>query len=194
MGRRKAAAEAAADQVTPPVIEQPVTESPPAEPGTEQPTPAPESPPVAEQAPVVEHPPAAPPTPAAPHKGPGRGWTERFLQPVKYRRFVLKDQRGDEQILFQVDLPAGQTKPPEDVVNAFRAHKYWKDGEPYGLAEDARTNDESYATGLTFGIHKKHPKAWVLPNNQFGREVADSLDQALGELAKKIEAGGPSPD
>jgi hypothetical protein len=125
--------------------------------------------------------------------GPGRGWTERYDQPVAYRRFGLKDRNGGEHILFQVNLPAGQATPPAEVVEAFRAHKYWKDGEPYGLAEDARNNDESYSTGLTFGTNKKFPKAWVLPATEFGREVADSLDRALAAVARKLEGHGPAP-
>lgn len=122
-------------------------------------------------------------------RGPGRPWTERYDQPVAYRRFTLKDHEGREQILFQVALAPGETKPPEEVVEAFRGHKYWKDGKPYGLAADARSDEESYSTGLQFGTNKKYPKAWVLPATEFGRDVADSLDQALAAVAKKLESG-----
>lgn len=125
-------------------------------------------------------------------RGPGRPWTERYEQPVAYRRFTLKDHEGREQILFQVALAPGETKPPEEVVEAFRAHRYWKDGEAYGLAADARNNEESYSTGLQFGSNNKYPKAWALPATEFGRDVADSLDRALEAVARRL-VGEPGP-
>lgn len=125
--------------------------------------------------------------------GPGRGWTQRFEQPVAYRRFTLKDEHGAEKILFTFNLPAGQAKPDEEVIDVMRDHKFWKDGKPYGLAEDARHSDESYSTGLRFGSNTKFPKAWVLPSNPLGREVADSIDRALDGVAKKL-AGQPVPE
>jgi hypothetical protein len=118
--------------------------------------------------------------------GPGRGWTQRYEQPVAYRRFTLKDEHGADKILFAFDLPPGQYKPDEEVVNVMRDHKYWKDGKPYGHAEDARTSEQSYSTGLQFGTNAKFPKAWVLPNNALGRKVADSIDQALDGVANKL--------
>jgi len=125
-------------------------------------------------------------------RGPGRPWTERYHQPVAYRRFTLKNERGDEEILFVVNLAPGETTPPEEVVNVFRAHKYWKNGKPHGLAEDARADDESYATGLTFGQHKKFKTAWVIKNDAFGDEVAASIDADLQAVATKLQ-GEPSP-
>jgi hypothetical protein len=144
----------------------------------------------------VENAPAAGEAPAAraaASRGPGRGWSGRFEQPVAYRKFTLRDAGGADKILFTFQLPPGDTKPPEAVIDVLRDHKYWKDGQPYGLAEDAKTNDASYATGLAFGTNPKHPKAWVLPNNELGRAVADSIDQALDGLAKRMEAEGRSP-
>jgi hypothetical protein len=119
--------------------------------------------------------------------GPGRGWTERYEQPVAYRRFTLRDQHGAEKILFTFSLPKGQSKPDEEVIDVMRDHKFWKGGKPNGLAEDARTDGESYPTGLQFGGNAKFPKAWVLPNNALGREVADSIDRALQEVASKLQ-------
>jgi hypothetical protein len=121
-------------------------------------------------------------------RSPGRPWSGRFEQPGAYRRFTLKDPGGAEKIHFVFPLEPGETKPPEPVINVMRAHKYWKDGKPYGLADDARSNDESYPTGLAFGTNKKHPKAWVLPNDEMGRTVAESIDAKLLELGHRLEA------
>lgn len=118
----------------------------------------------------------------------GRGWTQRYEQPVAYRRFTLRDQHGAEKILFTFNLPKGQSKPDDEVIDVLRDHKFWKDGRPNGLADDARTDPESYSTGLQFGVNAKFPKAWVLPNNAHGREVADSIDQALQQVANRMEA------
>jgi len=60
-------------------------------------------------------------------------------------RRTLNDEKGRPQILFLFTPPAGEAKPSEQVINVMRDHKYRKDGKPYGLVEDARTNDESYS-------------------------------------------------
>jgi hypothetical protein len=112
---------------------------------------------------------------------------------VSYRRSTLKDERGASKILIIFSLPAGETKPPEDVIQVMRAHKFWRDGKPYGLADDARAHDESYPTHLTFGQNRKYPTAWELPDTPFGREVADGIDRALHGLVPKRE-GHDAPE
>lgn len=129
---------------------------------------------------------------SVPSRGPGRGWTERTIQPVAYRRSTLKDEHGNEKILFIFNLPPGVTKPPQEIIDVLRDHKFWKDGKPYGLADDAKSNAESYPTRLTFGANRKYPKAWVLPNDKLGRTVADSIDQALDRVARRLESNSPT--
>lgn len=123
----------------------------------------------------------------------GRGWTQRYSQPVKYARSTFKDAYGKEHIAFRFDLVAGETKPPEEVINVMRDHKFWKDGNPNGLAEDARQDQESYPTGLRFDNLPRGGRAWMIQNDVMGRTVADSLDQALDGVAKKLEGGVGGP-
>ena len=61
-------------------------------------------------------------------RGPGRPWTERYAQPVGSRRITLKDEPGDEMILITFDLPAGEAKPPQGVVEMLWDHMFGKDG------------------------------------------------------------------
>jgi hypothetical protein len=119
----------------------------------------------------------------------GRGWTTRTEQPVEYRRAVIKDAMGKELITFKFELPKGKSKPDDDVVNVMRNHKYYRNGEPYGLVADAKENSESFATGLTFkDLGPRVGKVWILQNDQMGRTVADSIDQSLDGIAQKSES------
>lgn len=123
----------------------------------------------------------------------GRGWTQRYEQPVKYARSTFKDAMGDEHIAFRFELPLGQTKPEEAIIAVMRDHKAFKDGQPNGLAPDAKDDPESYPTGLHFDNLPRGGKAWLLPNTVLGRTVADSIDQALDGVAKKTEVGPGGP-
>lgn len=123
----------------------------------------------------------------------GRGWVERYQQPVKYAQSTFKDAMGKEHIAFRFDLPPGQTKPDEAIIEVMRDHKYFKDGGPNGLSPDAKDDPESYPTGLHFENLPRGGKAWLLPNTQMGRTVADSINQALDGLAKRMEGGVGGP-
>jgi hypothetical protein len=104
---------------------------------------------------------------------PGRGWTERYEQPVKYRRFVARDMTRREQIMFKFDLPAGQDKPDERILAVMREHK---------------ETSEGYKTGLHFDADPVHGKVWKLPATPLGRDTADRIDTELNGVAHKIEA------
>ena len=126
-------------------------------------------------------------------QGPGRAWTQRYFQPVAYRRFEAKDPLGTSKIHFAFHLKPGQTVPEEEVLAVVRDHKFFKNGKPNGLAEDAQVDQDSHHTGLAFKTSPKWGKTWELPNTEFGRTVADSLDQALDGVAKRLEREGPTP-
>ncbi len=118
----------------------------------------------------------------------GRGWTQRYVQPVKYAHSTFKDPMGNELIAFRFDLPPGQFKPDEDIIQVMRDHKYFKDGKPNGLADDAREDSESFPTGLHYQDYgPRIGKAWVIQNDRMGRMVAESLNEQLMGLAQKKE-------
>lgn len=133
---------------------------------------------VLEQTPAVALTTPASTSPDAKRDTPGRGWTERFAHPVKYRRFVAKDELGREAIFFKFDVPAGQATPDPQVIEVMRAHK--------------RTEDD-YGTGLQFKDNPKFGKVWQLPSTELGRKTADSIDESLQGVAKKLEGEGPTP-
>lgn len=182
MPRKKAAASADPNDLTPATSEPP----PPSDTG-------PGDVPVANG--TTEQPPTPDARPGVSGAMPalGRGWTQRFEQPVKYAHSTFKDPLGKEWIAFRFDLPPGVGKPDDAVLAVMRDHKYFKDGRPNGLAEDAKSDSDSYSTGLRFDNLPRGGKAWLLPNTPLGRTVADSLDQALDGLAKRIEGGVGGP-
>jgi hypothetical protein len=119
-----------------------------------------------EQTPVE---PAAAESSARPTK---RSWATRSAQPVAYNMFTAKDQTGQEKIFFKMLLPTGQTKPDEEIVEVFRAHKQ---------------SPEGYPTGLRYENDRVHGPVWKIQNDQMGRTVADHLMMSLDGLAKKLE-------
>jgi hypothetical protein len=122
----------------------------------------------------------------------GKSWTQRYAPPsVKYAHSTFKDAMGKEHIAFRFDLPPGQTKPDDAIIEVMRDHKFFRDGKPNGLAPDARDDSESFPTGLHFDT-VRGGKAWLLPNTEMGRNVADSINQALDGLAKRVEPQGHS--
>lgn len=128
---------------------------------------------------------------SAPAKPPGRPWSERFIQPIKYSRSNFKSPTGKHLIAFRFDLPAGESRPSEDLLAVLRDHKVFKQGKPCGLTEDDGNDRERISTGLHYqDFGPGLGKLWVMPNGELGRTVADSLDQALHGLAKRIELGG----
>ncbi|WP_020474160.1 hypothetical protein [Zavarzinella formosa] len=112
------------------------------------------------------------------HKKPGRGWTERYVEPVRYRMFTAKDGTGKEQIMFKFNLPAGQTKPDDAVVQVMRDHK---------------KTEEGYSTGLRFEQDAVQGPVWKLPSTPAGRSAAMAIDEALNEVAHKMEAAARTP-
>jgi hypothetical protein len=48
---------------------------------------------------------------------PGRGWTERFTGPIRYRRFTDLDGGGRPAIFFKFQLAPGQTDLPQGVYD-----------------------------------------------------------------------------
>lgn len=136
-----------------------------------------------EQQPTVDQPQAPEQQEAAPTQRPpsrampvkGRPWSERFVQPVKYARFTAKDASTKEKVMFKFELPEGQETPDGELLEVVRAHKQ---------------SPEGYPTGLHFENDRVHGKVWKLPNDPLGRATADSLDEALDGLAKKIEQRG----
>lgn len=135
--------------------------------------------------------PAAPINPTAdeaPSSPPGRAWTERFIQPIKYSRSNFKHPEKGHLIAFRFDLPPGETKPGEELLAVLRNHKVFRQGRPVGLNSDAGRDRDDIQTGLHYeDFGPGLGKLWVMPNGELGRTVADSLDQALYGLAKKAE-------
>lgn len=123
-------------------------------------------------------------------KPPGRAWSERFIQPIKYSRSNFKDPTGKHLIAFRFELPDGQTKPSEELLAVLRNHKVFRQGKPVGLSEGASDDPQAVSTGLHYqDFGPGLGKLWVMPNGELGRTVADSLDLALHGLVKKIERG-----
>jgi hypothetical protein len=121
---------------------------------------------------------------------PGRAWTERFLQPIKYSRSNFKHPEKGHLIAFRFELPPGETKPSEELLSVLRNHKVFKQGKPVGLTPDAAHSRDAIQTGLHYeDFGPRLGKLWVMPNGELGRTVADSLDQALYGLVKRIERG-----
>jgi hypothetical protein len=136
----------------------------------------------AEQAPPAGPTPdeAAPVAETEPEKGrrpykPVRSWTETYNQPLRYERFT--DDRS-HKIMFRFKLPAGQAKPPEEVLELMRSHMQTPEGEP---------------TGLGFRDLRSHGKVWIIPNDAEGRDLADKIDFKLTQLAAKIKAADRAP-
>jgi hypothetical protein len=98
-------------------------------------------------------------------------WTTRTNEP-KYRKFVDRDETRREQIFFKFDLPPGQTKPSEELMEAIRTHKKTAEG---------------YPTGLKFTQDRIHGPVWKLPNTPEGRTTAMLLEMDLDKLATKLE-------
>lgn len=125
-----------------------------------------------------------------PSKPPGRAWSERFIQPVKYSRSNFKHPEKGHLIAFRFDLPAGETKPSDELLAVLRNHKVFRQGRPVGLMEGAGHDPQAASTGLHYeDFGPGLGKLWVMPNGELGRTVADSLDMALNSLAKKMERG-----
>jgi hypothetical protein len=108
------------------------------------------------------------------HTGPGRAWTERYDQPVQYRRFTARDGSGKERIMFKFELAPGQDRPPQELIDVLHQHQ---------------KTTEGYPTHLRFDSDPVVGKVWKLPNTELGRATADSLDQALSTLARKLANG-----
>ena len=106
---------------------------------------------------------------------PVRPWSERFTGPLRYEK--LTDDRV-KKIIFRFKLPQGQNKPPEEALAVMRSHKQTPEGQP---------------TGLKFEDLRAHGKAWTIPNDPEGRELADRIEYELSKLATKMEAAQPTP-
>lgn len=103
-------------------------------------------------------------------RNPIRGWTERYVHPVKYRRFTDDTLNA---ILFKFDLKPGEKLPPAEALDVMRAHK---------------KDDLDQSTGLVFKDTRRHGPVWIVPNDPEGRELADRIDMELNKVAKKLEA------
>jgi hypothetical protein len=118
----------------------------------------------------------AEPVQGDPKKPRARHWADRCAQPVSYSMFTAKDQTRKEQIMFKFNLPAGQDKPDDAAIAVMRSFK---------------KTDDGYETGLHFEQDRVYGPVWKLPNNPAGREVADSIIQALDELGASLEKKSP---
>ena len=117
---------------------------------------------------------------------PGRGWTSRLAHPARYRLSEQKNEHNENVYHLRFELPKGMDKPPPEVLEVLQAHKYFKHGEPNGLAEDARNDPESFRTGLRWRDDRHVQKAWELPADRLGHIVKDSLAADLNQVAERI--------
>lgn len=115
-------------------------------------------------------------------KRPGRGWTERFTGPIRYRRFTDTDVSGRPSILFKFELAPGQSDLPQEVYDVLHQMKHLDRGAGHG--------DGQHHSGLTFQRGRQHGKVWRLPDNETGRTTADIIDAKLSDLAHKLEQQG----
>ena len=112
---------------------------------------------------------------------PGRGWTERFTGPIRYRRFTELDGGGRPSIFFKFELAPGQSDLPQGVYDVLHELKYM-DRTP-----DLDHGSGKYPTGLAFSRSKKLGRVWRLPDNSTGRTAADIIDGKLRNLAATLE-------
>jgi hypothetical protein len=103
---------------------------------------------------------------------PVRHWSDRFVQPVAYRRFTDADLGSKGAVCFQFTLPQGQRVPDQDIIKIMQENKLDCHGNP---------------TGLKFTETRKHGKIWTLPNDVEGRTLADRIEMRLRRLAAEIE-------
>jgi hypothetical protein len=121
-------------------------------------------------------------------KRPGRGWTERFTGPIRYRRYTDLDAGGRPSVIFRFELAPGQSDLPQAVYDVLHELKYL-DRNP-----DFPQGGGKYPTGLGFNRDKKHGRVWRLPDTPTGRTAADIIDAKLRDLAHDLEqGGGPGP-
>jgi hypothetical protein len=114
-------------------------------------------------------------------KKPGRGWTERFTGPIRYRRFTDYDHSGRRAIFFKFEPAPGQGDQPQAVYDILQEMKHMQRGPGHGRGQQP--------TNLTFVRSKKHGRVWRLPDDPVGRTAADIIDAKLQDLATQMEAG-----
>jgi hypothetical protein len=106
----------------------------------------------------------------------GRGWTERFSGPIRYRRYSDKDAGGRPCIFFKIEAPSGQSELATAVFDIIKGLRYVDRGKG-GIRP----------TGLTFNRDRIHGRVYKLPDNPLGRLAADIIDAKLSDLAQSIE-------
>ncbi len=106
---------------------------------------------------------------------PGRTWTERYQQPLKYCRYSDRGYDGKPRIYFKFDFPPGQHKVGDTV---------------YAILKELKHLDRSpeRGGGMTHtGLRCNTASLWQLPDTPIGRTTADILDARLRELARQLE-------
>ena len=111
----------------------------------------------------------------------GRGWTDRFTGPIRYRRYTDLDGGGKPSIFFKFELAPGLSDLPQEVYDILHQLKHLNRNPEHGKGTGR------YPTGLEFQRSRKHGRVWKLPDDSTGRTAADIIDARLLDLANKIE-------
>lgn len=115
----------------------------------------------------------------SPGKRPDRCWTERVVGEVRYRRISGFDATGKRAIIFQFDLPAGQSELPQAIYDAINECKM--------LPPNPNHGKRWTPTGLQFHRSKPYGRVWRFNDNPQGRTAADMLDHKLQIIAERLE-------
>ena len=117
---------------------------------------------------------------------PDRMWTERFVQPVKFRRFTGRGRGSKPMIFIQFDLPPGQDQLDPNVYAVLKELKYLDRSPEHGGGQ--------CPTGLSSMSSARHKPGtlWALPDNPVGRTAADIVAARLFDLARQMEQEGKS--
>lgn len=105
----------------------------------------------------------------------GRTWTERLVQPLKYRRYAANGAEGKRYIYFEFELPKGETRIPQAA---------------YDILKEMTTMNGRTHTGLKCVRSSRQVTGtlWSLPNTPVGRAAAEVVDAKLLDLAHLLEA------
>jgi hypothetical protein len=113
---------------------------------------------------------------------PDQIWAERFVQPVKFRRFTGSGRSGKPLIFIQFDLPPGQDQLAPNVYAILKELKH--------LDRSSERGEGLCPTGLKSESSARHKSGtlWSLPDNPVGRTACDILWAKLIDLAGHMES------
>lgn len=102
---------------------------------------------------------------------PEHPWASRIVENIKYCRYSGVDSGGRPSIFFKIEYSPGHEKVKVDITKHLNSFKRLNGNE----------------TNFKLRKDRIHGWAWRLPDTFFGRQVADIIDNSLGDFAEKID-------